>query len=427
MRAIRMALRQYWWAVGVIIGAAALAAVVGGYILIQQRFPVPGERAYTFEADFASAQAVTPGQGQQVQVAGVDVGEIAGVRRKNGRALVKVRIKQDRLESVHEGARLTLRPRTGLQDMTVDLEPGNPRAPKIDTDAILPAAQTVSQVQIDEILQSLDADSRAYFQQALQATAKGLGSEPDTLRRALRVATPTLRSTGTVLRTVRERRGAARALVSRLGVLTAELARHQGAIADTVKSASTTLRTVGDRGPELQRALAQLPSTLRTADQALRDTGSFADELRRTSGPLRPALNDVRAALPDVDPLLRELPADLRNVSTLSSSAVPPLASARRTVDRVIPQLPALRTVGKDGQYLVNEAAYNPPGSDEGYGFNLAWALHNANSILSRQDANGNAYFGQVTLSCNSVKATLNADQALRSVVGLVTALGVCK
>jgi phospholipid/cholesterol/gamma-HCH transport system substrate-binding protein len=422
-----MALRQYWWAVGVIIGAAALSAVVGGYILVQQRFPIPGERAYTFEADFSSAQAVTPGQGQQVQVAGVDVGEITGVRRKNGRALVKVRIKQDELDSVHEGARLTLRPRTGLQDMTIDLDPGNPKAPKIDTGEVLPAAQTVSQVQIDEILQSLDADSRAYFQQALQATAEGLGSEPDTLRRALRVATPALQSTGTVLRAVRERRAAARDLVSRLGVLTAELAKHQRAIGDSVERGATTFKAIGDRGPELQRALAQLPSTLSTAEKALRGTGEFADELRRTSTPLRPALDDVRAALPDVDPLLRELPDDLRHVATLSSSAVGPLESARRTVDRVAPRLPALRTVGKDGQYLVNEAAYNPPGSDEGFGFSLAWVLHNANSILSRQDANGNAYFGQVTLSCNSVKATLNADPALRSVVGLVTALGVCK
>lgn len=427
MRSLKMALRQYWWAVGVIIGAAALSAVVGGYILVQQRFPVPGERSYTFEADFASAQAVTPGQGQQVQVAGVDVGEIIGVRRRDGRAVVKVRIKQDRLASVHEGARLTLRPRTGLQDMTIDLDPGNPRAPKIDTDAVLPAAQTVSQVQIDEILQSLDADSRAYFQQALQATAKGLGSEPDTLRRALRVATPTLRSTGTVLRAVRERRAAARNLVSRLGVLTTELAENQEAIGATVRRGSTTLRTIGDRGPEVQRALAELPSTLRTAERALRDTATFADELRRTSGPLRPALGDLRAALPDLDPLLRELPGDLRDVAALSSSAAEPLASARRSVDRVAPQLPALRTVGKDGQYLVNEAAYNPPGSDEGFGFSLAWVLHNANSILSRQDANGNAYFGQVTVSCNSVKATLNADAALRSVTGLITALGVCR
>lgn len=425
MRSLRMALRQYWWAVAVIIGAGVLASVVGGYILVQQRFPVPGERAYTFEADFASAQAVTPGQGQQVQVAGVDVGEITGVRRKDGRAIVKVRIEQDQLESVHRGARLTLRPRTGLQDMTIDLDPGDPRAPRIDTDAILPAAQTVSQVQIDEILQSLDADSRAYVQQALQATARGLGSEPDTLRRALRVATPTLQSTGRVLRTVRERRAAARSLVSRLNVLTTELAEHQEAVGATVRRASTTLRTIGDRGPELQAALAQLPSTLATADRTLRDTGAFADELRRTAGPLRPALDDVRSALPAVDPLLRELPGDLRPLARLSPSAVEPLASARRTIDRLRPQLPALRTVGTDLQHVVNEAAYNPPGSDEGYAFNLAWALHNLNSILSRQDANAQGYFAQATLSCESIKGTLNT--AVPALSGVITALGVCK
>ena len=62
-----------------------IALVVGGYILSNQRFylpawvPIVGSDFVDYKAEFATAQSVTPGQGQTVQVAGVDVGEITNV------------------------------------------------------------------------------------------------------------------------------------------------------------------------------------------------------------------------------------------------------------------------------------------------------------------------------------------------------------
>ena len=55
---------------------------VGGYILSNQRFylpkwvPIVGSDYVKYTADFATAQSVTPGQGQTVNIAGVKVCEI---------------------------------------------------------------------------------------------------------------------------------------------------------------------------------------------------------------------------------------------------------------------------------------------------------------------------------------------------------------
>ena len=68
-----------------------LALLVGGYILSNQRFylpawvPVLGTDFFELKAEFATAQSVTPGQGQTVDIAGVPVGEIKK-RRARGRA-----------------------------------------------------------------------------------------------------------------------------------------------------------------------------------------------------------------------------------------------------------------------------------------------------------------------------------------------------
>ena len=62
-----------------------IAAVVGGYILAHENLklpswvPVLGKSYFTLKADFQTAQAVTPGQGQAVTIAGAKIGEIASV------------------------------------------------------------------------------------------------------------------------------------------------------------------------------------------------------------------------------------------------------------------------------------------------------------------------------------------------------------
>ena len=75
--------------------------VVGGYILSNQRFylpkwvPVVGSDFVDYKAEFSTAQAVTPGQGQTVNIAGVKVGEISKVELVDGRAVVQMKIKRE--------------------------------------------------------------------------------------------------------------------------------------------------------------------------------------------------------------------------------------------------------------------------------------------------------------------------------------------
>ena len=41
--------------------------------------PVVGQDFFALKGEFSTAQAITPGQGQTVDIAGVEVGEISGV------------------------------------------------------------------------------------------------------------------------------------------------------------------------------------------------------------------------------------------------------------------------------------------------------------------------------------------------------------
>ena len=73
-RVIRDHLRDFL----AILALAIFATGISYYIFQEQRLRIPilEEKPFELKAEFRTAQAVVPGQGQTVRVAGVDVGEV---------------------------------------------------------------------------------------------------------------------------------------------------------------------------------------------------------------------------------------------------------------------------------------------------------------------------------------------------------------
>ena len=108
---------------------------VSGFIIYNQdarpAIPLLEPKPKKLNFEFSDAQAVTPGQGQSVRVAGVQVGKITEVHPKNGVAVVTTQIEPKWWKKLHVKSDATglLRPRTGLKDMYVQVFPGKAGAP----------------------------------------------------------------------------------------------------------------------------------------------------------------------------------------------------------------------------------------------------------------------------------------------------------
>ncbi len=85
--------------------------------------PVARDRLLQVDAELQTGQAVVPGQGQTVNIAGVKVGEVGYVTLEDGRAVVQMKI-QDEYRPIYKDATVLLRPKTGLKDMYLALDPG---------------------------------------------------------------------------------------------------------------------------------------------------------------------------------------------------------------------------------------------------------------------------------------------------------------
>ena len=402
------------------IAALVLIAIpISAYILDHQRLRWPWEDVITLEAEFRNAQAVSPGQGQTVTIAGVEVGEIKRVETEDGLAVVTVELEPDEVGPIYRNATMYLRPKTGLNDMTIQLDPGRPEPGTDDSGQLgdgdrIGIAQTTTNVNPDEVLSNLDADTRRYLAVFANAGGQGLKGRGPDLRALLEATQPTLEQTARVNRAIADRRQKLRRLVANLNVLSRAAAQKDGELAGLVEASADVLDTVGAREADLAAGVERLPGALRSTRRALHEGRGLAEELRPAAVELRPLVRELTPAMVEVRPLLRDAEPILReDLRPLVREATPLVADLRPAVRDLRPATADLVRAGKVLNYVVNELGYNPPGPEEGYLFWTAWFIHNANSILTTEDAHGATWRGLAMVGCSTLGQVLSANPAL--------------
>ena len=416
-------IRRYYRELLALAAIGLLATGVAAYVLEHQRLRFPWEDVIRIEAEFTTAQSVTPGQGQTVTVAGVTVGDIGEVKLDEGHAVVTLELDPNELGPVYRNARMLLRPKTGLNDMSIQLDPGTPdrslpRDGRLRDGDRLSAASTAPNVNPDEVLAALDGDTRRYLSILANAGGQGLRNRGATLRKVLKASEPTLSSTARVTRALADRRAKVRRVVTNLRRLSEAAAAKDDELAALVDSSAAVLQTTGNREAELSAAVERLPGALGATRDALGEARGLADELGPTLGRLRPAARALGPALVDIRPLLRNarpiVRDDLRPLVRQATPLVRELRPSLRHLDRAAPDLIRAEKVLT---YVANELGYNPPGPEEGYLFWTSWFFHNASSILSIEDAHGATWRGLVVVGCSSFGELLGLNPALEPLV----------
>ena len=416
---LRRHVRPYLRYALAMMGIFVLAIAVTGYIAVHQRVRFPWEHERKLYAEFSSAQAVTPGQGQTVNVAGVKVGEIGQVRLEEGRAVVEMDIDSDELGPVYRNAHLLLRPKTGLNDMSVALDPGSPdprlpnRGALKDGDR-LPVWNTLPAVNPDEVLASLDTDTRNYLAVLAAEGGRGLRGRGPDLRALIRASEPTARRTARIAHAIADRREKVARLVTNLRLLSSAAATKDRELARLVSASTAVFSTIADREADLGQAVEKLPGSLGALDRALVASRGLAIDARPALAALRPTVRRLAPALVDVRPLLTTAEPVLRTrLRPLVQDAIPVVQELRPSVELVNKADPDLIRSVNVLTYVANELLFNPPGADEGYLFYLAWFAHNAGSLLSLEDAHGAVWRGLVMVGCSSLGQIIKANPAL--------------
>ncbi|PTL54396.1 hypothetical protein C7Y72_21935 [Paraconexibacter algicola] len=423
-----------------VIGLFTIAAIVGGYILEKQRlrFPLIEESPFIVKAEFATAQAVTPGQGQTVRVSGVRIGDISKAELKDGRAIITMELDRKYDDLVREDAKALLRPKTGLKDMFIELDPGTKAAPLVKEGWTLPIASTLPDVNPDEFLQSLDTDTRDYLRLLLDGAGKGLKGRDDDLREVLRRFEPTNRDLAAVSTAVAQRRTELRRLINSLQRLTTKLGEEPDDLTELVQTSNRVFTALAAERDGVQGTVRELPGALEETRDGLAKVEQLAKVLRPAADELRPVARALRRANDRVLPFAREATPLLRtDIRPFVREARPLVRELRPAAADLVAAEPQLKRTFTVLNHLFNMLGYNPNGREpadkrgreEGYAFALAWLGHQSVNLFNNADANGPMRSITIAGTCNvleSTVASVPASEFLLGLTGVLTDPAIC-
>jgi phospholipid/cholesterol/gamma-HCH transport system substrate-binding protein len=419
-----------------ILALVALAAAVAIYITAHERLTLPSwvpgvQKQFKLDVEFSTAQAVTPGQGQTVDISGVQVGRVAGVSLHNGRAVVSTDI-EPRYARIYPNATVLLRPKTGLKDMVLELDPGTRSSGQaLKSGATIPVSNTLPDVNLDEVLAGLDADSRDYLQLLVSAGGQGLGgANGKRLASVFRRFDPTARDLAKAASLVAQRRENLRRVIHNFQLLATALGKNDKQLSQFVVNSNGVFKRFAAQNQNLGQTVALLPSALSAANTALIKTDRLAKTLGPTLGALQPAARALGPSLKASQPFLRDTTPIIRDqLRPFARKAQPAVKALAPAASQLSAATPKLTTVGSVLNYLLNELAYKPPGgngiANQGYLFYLPWANHNTNEIFSAQDALGPVRRGIVLVSCSGLGvlgalANPTANPTLATIIALL-------
>jgi phospholipid/cholesterol/gamma-HCH transport system substrate-binding protein len=388
----------------IVLAIAGIVMTLG--IFTQQKaslpawLPVVGEEFDHITAEFSTAQAVTAGQGQAVDIAGIQIGKVASVDLEDGRAVVGMDIEPKYMELIHPDASFLLRPKTNLNDMIVEVEPGTAKGEVEDGDHFT-LAQTEPNTNLDAFLATLDADTQAYIQLLVAGGAQGIGGRGKQLSNALRRFQPFVHYVANLNKAVAARRVELSRVIHNFGLLTNELARHDTAVKRFVTSSKDALGNFANQQASVQDAFVEFPSALQAARAGLASSNRFSQAAYPALIKLIPQAQALDPAFDATERLFEQTTAPIRDQIRPFTREIRPVLT--HTAEAATPFEKTVRSFGNSlGGFnsFLNTLSFNPKGSRESHLFYLPWLNHNFNAAFTLQDGGGPILRSLTLISC---------------------------
>ncbi|TMC50184.1 MAG: MCE family protein [Chloroflexi bacterium] len=137
---------------------------------------LPWSSQMTVKAELTSADNLQ--QKASVEIAGIKVGEVKDVQSSGDKALVTM-VVEGRYADIHKDAHVLLRPHGLFGPKYIDLQPGSAQSPKLTGDDVIPSTSSAQPVDLDQVLQELQAPEQQQLRTALVEFGKAAASRGD--------------------------------------------------------------------------------------------------------------------------------------------------------------------------------------------------------------------------------------------------------
>ena len=243
---------------------------------------------------------------------------------------------------IHRDAHAILRQKTILGETYVSLTTGTPGSPILPDGGTLPPGNVEPAVQLDQIFNALDPQTRAAFRQWQQELAKAVRGNGQNLNNVLGNL-PTFAADSTdLLRVLDIQHTAVVNLVRNGGTVFAALNHSSSALRNLITSGETTFATTAANNNSIIATLEVFPTFLNETKLTSAQLRAFAEntnplvkELEPVAQQLGPTLDSVKV----LSPYLEKLFTNLGPLITVSKNGLPAIS---QTLDGTTPLLASL-------------------------------------------------------------------------------------
>jgi phospholipid/cholesterol/gamma-HCH transport system substrate-binding protein len=330
------------------LAVLATFAVVAGYVIFNNiTFTSPWASSYQVRIAVSDAKGITAGQ-QVVKIAGVDVGVVKQVQLTGAAPVLTLSLKPQ-YGPLYRDASFRLRPLTPLEDLYVSIESrGTKAAGVLHDNEIVNANQTVTPVDIGEVLNTFQPDTRAAMAVTLNELARGAPDNGVNLRAAFVQLSPFLTVAQRTLGAVADRRRELAELTARFSSLLGAVGARDRQLVQLIGSGEQSLGELARYDAPFAQTLAQLPPTMTAMRQSFATLRTSEDTLDPALSSLQPVaarlatgLTALQSVAGAANPALTRLRPALTALAPLAQQLRPTAASLTTAFARLQPQAPA--------------------------------------------------------------------------------------
>jgi phospholipid/cholesterol/gamma-HCH transport system substrate-binding protein len=298
-----------------------------------------------YQVKVAFPEATQLGVQADVRISGVSVGKLTEktIDPKQPNKTIATLTIERKYAPIAKDSRAILRQKTLLGETFVELTPGNKKtAGLVPDNGELNPAQVAKTVELDEIFQAFDPQTRRAFRTWQQSTEPGIQGRGNDLNDAFGNL-PAFAQDGTDLLSILDNQSqAVSGLVKNTGTVFKAVSSNEGQLHNLVTGAGKTFDATASRQEALAQTIKIFPTfldeskaTFARLETFSRQTDPLIQDLRPVARDLKPTLRDVRLLSPD----LRNTFAKLDPLITASKTGLPALTDTLKAAGPTLGQL----------------------------------------------------------------------------------------
>ncbi|MFL5865884.1 MAG: MlaD family protein [Thermoleophilaceae bacterium] len=296
---------------GAVVAAVALVAVVlfGG-----------GGSSYSVKATFANGGQLV--KGNPVQTGGVPIGSVQTIAiTDDGQAEITMKI-DDRFKPLRVGTQATIRQfsQSGIANRYIDLKMPPNGSGRIPDGGRIGIDQTTTAVDLDELFNTLDPQTRKSLQGFFKNQARQFHARGEQANVGFQYLNPALATSSRLFSELTKDQPVLERFLVDSSRLVTTIADRRDDLAGLIGNLNTTTRALGDQKAALAESIGRLPPFMRRANTTFVNLRSALDDLdplvnasKPVARKLGPFLDQARALAHDAGPTVRDLSIAIRH------------------------------------------------------------------------------------------------------------------